>query len=553
MPMTYSHTGQSPLHEAAPMAASNVPAEPIPDDLRVVHVLNRLSLGPAPTDVDRVRRIGVQRYIHEQLNPDSIPETDGLVREIAGLDTLSMSPIALYIKYQVPINQARKSFAQERSMSADAAAELQADPGVRAAQNRRKVVAQQAMAARMMRSLEGPRQLQEVMADFWFNHFNVFAGKGPGLIWVGAYEQQAIRPNTLGRFRDLLGATAKHPAMLFYLDNWQNTAPGSPGARVKEEGINENYARELMELHTLGVNGGYTQADVIALARILTGWGLPRRGMNGQRGPRRRRVGRLRSFEYPQGPAPWTGDGFLFDSSRHDFGDKSFLGHTIRGSGIDEGEQALDILAHHPATARHISFKLAQYFVADEPPASIVEKLGSRFHETDGDLRAVLASLFESDEFWQKRYFAAKFKTPYHYVLSAVRAAGVRVRNFKPLLGAIARLGMPLYQCQTPDGYKNTQDAWLNPDAMMQRLDFATALGAGRLRLAAPPANDGYGMGMGEAKGASLQFTPEPIDAGIIATTLGGHFSEQTASAMEAAPEQLRGAVILGSPEFMRK
>jgi len=533
------------------MAASDAQAEPIGDDLRVIHVLNRLSLGPAPGDIDRVKRIGVQRYIHEQLNPDSIPEPGGLVREMAGLETISMSPIALFIKYQIPLNQARKSLAQERGLSASASG-FEADPEVRAAQKRRRIVLQQAMAARLRRALEGPRQLQEVMADFWFNHFNVFAGKGPDLIWTGAYEHQALRPHTLGRFRDLLGATAKHPAMLFYLDNWQNTASGSPGARGKQEGINENYARELMELHTLGVDGGYTQADVIALARILTGWGLPRPGINERRGPLSYRRRRFRVFEYPEaGPARWTGDGFLFDASRHDFGEKIFLGHTIRGSGIDEGEQALDILARSPATAQRLSFKLAQYFVADQPPPSLVKKLAVRFLQADGDIRAVLAALFDSDEFWQKRYFGAKFKTPYQYVLSAVRATAIPVRNFRPLLGAIARLGMPLYQCQTPDGYKNTQAAWLNPDAMMRRLDFATALGAGRLRLDAPPSDDG--VGTGAVKGAAFGSAPEPADAAMLAATLGGNFGEQTAAAMEAAPEELRGAVILGSPEFMRK
>ncbi len=540
------------------MVATDAQAEPIANDLRVIHVLSRLSLGPAPGDIDRVKRIGVQRYLHEQLNPDSIPEPGGLVREIAGLETIAMSPIALFIKYQIPLNQARKSFAQKRGMSgADPAAGFEADPEVRAAQKRRTIVPQQAMAARVRRALEGPRQLQEVMADFWFNHFNVFAGKGPDLIWTGAYEQQAIRPHTLGRFRDLLGATAKHPAMLFYLDNWQNTAPGSPGARGKQDGINENYARELMELHTLGVDGGYTQADVIALARILTGWGLPRPGMNERRGPLSYRRRRFRVFEYPEMEpartelARSTGDGFLFDARRHDFSDKILLGRTIKGSGIDEGEQALDILARSPATAQHLSFKLAQYFVADQPPPSLVKKLAARFNQTDGDIRAVLAALFDSDEFWQKRYFFAKFKTPYQCVLSAVRATAIPVRNFRPLLGAIARLGMPLYQCQTPDGYKNTQDAWLNPDAMMRRLDFATALGAGRLRLDAPPADDGAGTGA--VKRVDFSSTHEPAGAAMLAATLGGHFGAQTAAVMEAAPEQLCSAVILGSPEFMRK
>jgi uncharacterized protein (DUF1800 family) len=511
---------------------------PIPDDLRAIHALNRLSLGAGPDDLDRVKRIGVDRYIHEQLHPESIPVPDRLVRAIAGFETLTLSPGKLYLKYWGMPKKAGQPDAQIA-------------PEQTAAQKTRRKVLVQAVAARMTRAITGPRQLQEVLADFWFNHFNVFAGKGLDEIWVGAYEQQAIRPHTLGRFRDLLGATAKHPAMLFYLDNWQNTAPGSPGARGKQEGLNENYARELMELHTLGVNGGYTQQDVIALARILTGWGLPRPG-DRARQLRARRRGRLRMYEYPEperASLQFNRDGFAFDPGRHDFSDKVFLGRTIKGSGIAEGEQALDILARSPATGRHLSFKLAQYFVVDDPPPTLVSSLAGRFEETDGDLRAVLTTLFASDEFWQKRHYAAKFKTPYQFVISAARATGAHVRNFRPLLGSMAQLGMPLYGCPTPDGYKNTQDAWLNPDAMMRRLDFAIALGAGRLRLdAPPPGDDGEAMSL-----ARRPVANEPADAAILAATLGGHFSEQTAAALEAAAEPLRSAVILGSPEFMRR
>ncbi len=328
---------------------------------------------------------------------------------------------------------------------------------------------EQAVQARLWRAVESPRQLQEVMVDFWYNHFNVFAAKGLDHLWVGAYEEQAIRPYALGRFRDLLGATAHHPAMLFYLDNWQNTAPNSPGVRGKQQGLNENYARELMELHTLGVDGGYTQEDVIALARILTGWGL----------------GRPRGRDINKG-------GFFFDPKRHDFSDKVFLGQTIHGSGVAEGEEALDILARNPATARHISFELAQYFVADEPPSALVERLRKRFLDTDGDIRAVLDTLFHSPEFWDQKYYGNKFKTPYQYVVSAVRATDMKVVNVRPLYGMLMQLGMPLYGCLTPDGYKNTRDAWLNPDAMTRRIGFATALASGRLPLGQPVKESGF-------------------------------------------------------------
>jgi uncharacterized protein (DUF1800 family) len=355
-----------------------------------------------------------------------------------------------------------------------------------------KVILEQAVQARILRALYEPRQLQEVLTAFWLNHFNVFAAKGLCHLWIGSFEQEAIRPYALGSFRDLLGATAKHPAMLFYLDNWQNTAPDAPGARGRFEGINENYARELLELHTLGVNGGYSQADVIALAHILTGWSIarPNTGMsfnrpinsepnlnfsriwsNPWRPRRKKRDGRDRFT---------TKQGFLFDPRRHDFAAQILLGHQIAGGGMEQGETALDILARSPATANHLSYELAQYFVADNPPPQLVRQMALRYLASDGNIRDVLQTLFSSPEFWDRRYYAAKFKTPYEFVISATRASGLPVANVRPLAGAMATLGMPLYGCQTPDGFKSTQQAWLSPDAMMTRISFATALGNGR-------------------------------------------------------------------------
>ncbi len=240
---------------------------------RTLHVLNRLAFGPRPGDFEHVSAVGPERYVQEQLHPESIPIPADLSEAVNQLPTLHMNPIALFIEYQRPINLARKE--AKADGSTDPASVKDATKDLRIKQ---RVVMREAVEARMMRAIEGPRQLQEVMTAFWFNHFNVFAGKGLDLIWTGSFEETAIRPHTFGKFRTLLGATAHHPAMMFYLDNWQNTAPGSPGSKGKFEGINENYARELMELHTLGVNGGYTQADVIALAHILTGWGLPKQG-----------------------------------------------------------------------------------------------------------------------------------------------------------------------------------------------------------------------------------------------------------------------------------
>jgi uncharacterized protein (DUF1800 family) len=288
--------------------------------------------------------------------------------------------------------------------------------------------------------------------------------------------------------------------MLFYLDNWQNTAPGSAGARGRFQGLNENYARELMELHTLGVGGGYTQADVTTLAKILTGWGI-------------RRGKQVSSDE----------SGFYFDAKRHDFSDKVFLGHAIKGSGEAEVEQALDLLAKSPVTAKHISYELAQYFVADQPPGPLVSQLTQRYLATDGDIRSVLETLFHSSEFWNPQIYGAKFKTPYQYAVSAFRATQANVQDGK-LAATLQQLGMPLYGCQTPDGYKNTQAAWLNPDNVTRRLSFATSLSK-----------------------------MNPLDAAQLSRTLGNAFSAQTTSVIATSPPQLQSALILGSPEFMHR
>ena len=528
-----------------------------------MHVFNRLAFGPRPGDFEHVRAIGVETYVHQQLHPETVPITASLVDRVHELRTLHMTPGALFIEYQRPIMMERKQNPNDK----DDQKELR---------QRRQIIMREAVEGRLMRAIEGPRQLQEVMTAFWFNHFNIFAGKELCALWTGSFEEVAIRPHTMGRFRDLLGATARHPAMLYYLDNWQNTAPGAPGSKGKFEGINENYARELMELHTLGVNGGYSQSDVIALAHILTGWGLAKRGGDGGSRRRaeengvevlreglfgmRRRMNRAR----PSPPGFSDGSAFYFDPERHDFSNKVLLGHTIQGGGASEVEQALDLLARHRSTAKHLSYQLAQYFVADEPPPQLVARMAARYSETDGDIRQVLATIFTSAEFWDRRNIGTKYKTPYEYVISTVRASGTPVRNFRPLAGTMQLLGMPPYGCLTPNGYSNTQDAWLNPDAMMARLSFATALGTGNLPLEAPPFDgDGEGGSRGyfNKKGTTnirLETNPsrpgrkmDPPDATLLASTLGNSLSPKTRDAIESAPPQLRAAMVLGSPEFM--
>ncbi len=473
------------------LAALANAAEPV-SDRQAIHVLNRLAFGPTFDEFRYVKRIGVERYIAEQLDPGSIPEPVELQLRLAPLDTLKLNPVQLRQLYG-PIRVPRG---------------FKSSPELDKAQRERvRLILRDASEARIFRAVLSRRQLQEVMVDFWFNHFNVFSGKGLNDVWIGNYEQQAIRPFALGRFRDLLFATAKHPAMLVYLDNSMSSAPGSPGARGSKAGLNENFAREVMELHTLGADGGYTQEDVITLARILTGWGLNRPD--------------ARAF--PEHAA-------VFEGARHDYSPKVFLGHPIHSRGKAEGEEALDILARSPATAHHIGFELAQYFVADDPPPILVERLAARFLETDGDTRELLKTLFTSPEFWNSE--GSKYKTPYQFVISAVRAAASRIGNVRPLLVVMDQLGMPLFGCLTPDGYKNTEEAWLSPDATTRRIGFVTGLARGAIPVSGPT---------------------HPIDAEHLEAIFGTTISAATRDAIAASPPGLRAALILGNPDFMRR
>jgi uncharacterized protein (DUF1800 family) len=510
-------------------AGSANAAEPTPQQ-KTLHLLDRLGYGPRPGDLDQVMTMGSEAYIEQQLAPERIAVPAPLQQRLDALPTTRLGVAELFRRYGPPMRR-------------DAGTDEMARKQVQQEANH---VTEEAMEARLLRAVYSPAQLQEVMTDFWFNHFNVFRGKGlPDRIWLAAYERDAIRPYAMGRFRDLLGATAKHPAMLFYLDNWQSRAPSKDLFGGAKGGLNENYAREVMELHTLGVDGGYSQKDVTELARILTGWTyLPRDWAN-------------------YGDTP-----FAFEPKRHDQGGKLFLGEPFDNTGQEEGERALDLLAESPQTARHIAYQLAQYFVADDPPPKLVERLARRYRQTDGNIREVLRSLFHSPEFWDAANFDNKFKTPYQYVVSATRASGIDVLNFRPLMGSLDQLGMPLYGCQTPDGYKNTQSAWLNPDAMVYRLNFATALGAGKLpllkpeQLLPPPGGGNAAVGGGDSMarlmpaGAPQADTPAdrppPADPMVLQAVLGNPFSLQTSEALAAAPPALRASLMLGSPEFMR-
>jgi uncharacterized protein (DUF1800 family) len=324
------------------------------------------------------------------------------------------------------------------------------------------VVVSELQQAKLLRALYSERQLQEVMTDFWFNHFNIYLNKDADQYLVTVYERDVIRSHALGKFKDLLVATAQSPAMLFYLDNWLSMGPKSPAAVAANKGkpgqsvpgLNENYGRELMELHTLSVNGGYTQRDVTELARVLTGWTIQ---------------------PLEQGAA------FQFDPKRHDPGDKIILGRTIPENGINEGMQVLDMLAHHPNTAKFISRKLAMRFVADDPPPALVDRMAQKFLSSDGDIREVLRTMFKSPEFWSTKAYRAKVKTPFEFVVSSLRATGTDLNNPGPLLGWLNRMGMPLYQMVPPTGYSMTESTWMNSEALIDRMNYALALSNGQV------------------------------------------------------------------------
>jgi uncharacterized protein (DUF1800 family) len=494
---------------------------------QAVHVLNRLAFGPKPGDIERVAQMGVKRYIDSQLDPAALAYPPALTERLASLDSINRSAGDVVAEF----TELRKDVRDEEE-----GAKRRRREGLAA-------LALQTAEARVLRAIDSPRQLEEVMVDFWYNHFNVFAGKGVDRALVASYERDAIRPYVMGSFRAMLGATAKHPAMLYYLDNYLSTAAGvTPGQRrgpvAKARGLNENYARELMELHTLGVDGGYTQKDVTELARMLTGWTYDPRAL-------------VRENQT-----------FRFDAQRHDQGVKHWLGREVAPQGQLEGEMALDVLALHPSTARNVSFKLAQYFVQDNPPPALVDRMARTFLESKGDIRSVLRTLFASAEFMAPEAQGAKFKTPYQYVISAARASAAPVANIAPLLATMGQLGMPLYGCQTPDGYKNTQDAWLNPDALTRRITFANALAGGRLPLASMPKaivplRQMNGTMDGPMVAASDAAPTAPLAPALdplqLQATLGGAISGRTLATVASSAAPLRAAMLLGSPDFMQR
>ncbi len=449
-------------------------------DRQIVHALNRLTFGPRPGDVEAVKKLGLKRWIDWQLHPDRIAENPDLDRHLRTIPAGAFAP-----ERRIPPAQ----YAQEK----------------------------------LYRAIYSNRQLQEVMVDFWYNHFNVDMTKGADSMLVPAYERDAIRPHVLGKFGELLGATASSPAMLFYLDNWQSVAPNSLAQRFLKgkqapRGLNENYARELMELHTLGVDGGYTQKDVTEVARCFTGWTIDRPNQSGP---------------------------FLFRPAMHDNGEKTVLGVTIPpNGGREDGEKVLDILARHPSTARFISTKLAIRFVADDPPPALIEGMAKTFEETDGDIRAVLATMFGSKEFFSEGAYRAKVKTPLEMVVGAVRATAAEVSATNALFNQIASLGEPLYRKIEPTGYSSMNAEWVNSAALLGRMNFGMQLAQNRVP---------------GVRVEASRFSADPVKAArqILFTDPAPETLRAISDAAKQSGPQRAGAMlaglVLGSPDFQRR
>jgi uncharacterized protein (DUF1800 family) len=615
-----------------------LPISELSPDEAILHALNRLAYGPRPGDVERVRQMGLAKWIEEQLNPGSIDDK-ALEARLENYPTLRLSTAKLIDEYPQPkqvekqVEKQARPRAQQEQRRADAAAAVvekdmqssqgqtatsdtpaptpvsapQSSPdnantpapmkmnqprgklatnggGVRKAlgggdpnnvpravaddsKRPQRIVAELGMA-KVMRAIYSQHQLQQVMDDFWFNHFNVFAGKGEDRYYLTSYERDVIQPRALGKFKDLLTATAKSPAMLFYLDNFLSADPRAAqrqaaertmrqqmrrgrfggswpprpaanpqqAAKKNERGLNENYGRELMELHTLGVDGGYTQKDVTEVARCFTGWSIDK--------PR----------QYAE---------FKFDERLHDPDPKYVLGKKIHAGGMKDGEQVIELLVHYPSTAKFISTKLARRFVSDNPPPSLVNRMAETFKSSDGDIRAVLKTMIWSAEFWSRDAYRAKIKTPFELVVSAARATGSDVDTPLPLVQWIGRIGEPLYQCQPPTGYADKAEAWVNTGALLNRLNYSLALAGNKMRGARTDVASLLGMDSSTDAKVALDRAVQLF--------LGGHVAPTTVETLQKQlenPQVLQAklddpqkqvdlgvvaGLVLGAPEFQRR
>ncbi len=563
-------------------------AKPLTEEQKILHVLNRLGFGARPGDIERVKSIGINKYIEQQLNPSSINDTASEAK-VKDLDVIKMSNDEIFAKYPSPqavlqavaqenglgkkdlkgLKEKNKNVPQaDGAMTSDKtamkgetangdAANKNVDVANLSPAERQKYqqqveelyreynlgrpqqITQQLNASRILRAVYSERQLNEAMVDFWTNHFNVFAGKAAVRWLLPEYDRDVIRPNALGNFKDLLLATAKSPAMLFYLDNFQSMSPNAPAnkngnaqnqqrlqkmiqngnlpprarQRLKEtygatdaqldqklkqmrdtppakqpkkqqRGINENYAREVMELHTLGVEGGYTQKDIGEVARAFTGWTIIdprgyRRSFAKLNGMENARPGN-RLMKQMGLPEDSESGAFFFNERWHDGGEKVILGQKVNEGGMKDGLKVIDILVNHPSTAKFIARKLAVKFVSDNPSEALVSRIADAFHNSKGDIKTTLRALFTDKEFFATENYRAKIKTPFEVLTSAIRTLGADT-NGRQVQTMLAKMGEPLYGFQAPTGYPDTAEDWVNTGALLERLNFAVALASNRI------------------------------------------------------------------------
>ncbi len=577
-------------------------------DDQILHALDRLTFGPRPGDVERVKRIGLKKWLDQQLHPERLAENPVLEAQLQVLESLHMTPLEtlqhyptqqmiraiangkqpmpddlllrasierLITRYKVKQAEAAGLDAPAPDANADlepvraldevlSPAELATARGNNGEKKRellesmpperiedmliamnqgqrtklfgpapswirreimllngpQQVVAYDLLDSKMLRAVESTQQLAEELDDFWFNHFNVYYDKGSDRFLIPQYEREAIRPHVLGQFRDLLEATAKSPAMLYFLDNFESVRPDIDANNKKRKvkrGLNENYGRELMELHTLGVNGGYTQKDVTEVARCFTGWTIK---------------------------DPKHDGGFLYDDKLHDKGEKIVLGNVIAaGGGIDDGEQVLDILARHPATAHFISKELAQHFVADNPPEALVNKMAQTFLSTNGSIREVMKTMLNSKEFWSQGAYRAKLKSPFEMVASSARALDAHVIDGWGLANQVGKLGEPLYRKLEPTGYSNLSSEWVNSAALLGRMNFAFQLAQNHVE---------------SVKVDVSRFGNDP--SAVAKILMFRAMSPETRAAINKALEDKKqkspamvAALVIGSPDFQKR
>jgi uncharacterized protein (DUF1800 family) len=569
-----------------------LPITQLTEEEAITHALNRLAYGPRPGDEEQIKQIGLDKWIDQQLHPESLADAD-LDARLKRYPTLTMSSKQLIDAYPEANQVAKKEgITKEEAKDQQAMKRQEAESQVIITGNDNLDKAQQQLAkiqgpnrivteltmAKLDRAVYSNRQLEAVMEDFWFNHFNVFANKGADKWMLTAYTRDTIRPHTMGKFSDLLLATAHSPAMLFYLDNHLSADPAAvkreeqeramrrgarpavfvpptpgtfpqptntppPGAGAKpaqpkkaERGLNENYGREVMELHTVGVDAGYTQQDVIQMAECLTGWSIKE--------PRKD----------PQ---------FFFDEKIHAQGKKVVMGVKFNAGGEKDGEDALKMLAARPATANFLSTKLARHFVSDNPPPALVARMAKTYESSGGDIRAVLRTMIYSPEFWSRDAYRAKLKTPFELVASTARALNAEVTITLPLTQWVARMGEPLFLCQPPTGYSDKAETWENTGALLNRLNFALAFAGDKMGGATTDLTNMLGEDSQHDANAALEKSIQLFLDGQIAdttrSTLEARLNDpqirhaSLKDAPDAVNEGLIAGLVLGTPEFQRR